>query len=129
MIPREDWKWRGMPGHLIVSTSCCFHMVTDIGRCRVSSIGCYHPSTPDGEKNYDNRKSIGCGGALYETFVFPIAADGEIEPGEIWGERFTEEADTEAAHVRVCEMVASLDGDPEKVRKWEESPHPETGAV
>lgn len=125
MIDRKDWRWHGMPGHLIVSASCCFHLVTDIGGVRVSTIGCYHK--PGDPKDYDHRHPIGAGeDSLYETLVFPI--DPKAEPdepaaqssvsgwSEIDGERAATEAEAEAMHSRYCEKWAALDGDPEAVR-------------
>ncbi len=122
MIPAEQWKWYGMPGHLIVSASCCFHMVTHIGQVRVSSIGCYHK--PEDPKDYDHRSSIGTGAdSLYETFVFPLG-DGEPEGesgraplrelSEIDAERYATEAEAENGHAEMCRKWAALDGDPAK---------------
>jgi hypothetical protein len=109
-----------MPGHLIVSQGCCFHMVTDIGHLRVSSIGCYHPaSVKQGDRNYANRETIGAGeDAFYETYVFPIDDDGEItEHCELDGERYATEEDAEEGHHRFCQKVAYLDGDPKRLRE------------
>lgn len=108
-IPASEWIWRGMPGHLIVSSRCCFHMVTDIGRVRVSTIGCYHEAGD--EPSYENRKPIGSK-RLYETFVFPLE-DGEIKVwSEIDSDGYMEEADAEAGHQAICEKWARLGGDP-----------------
>lgn len=118
MIDRGDWRWKGMPGHLIVSTSCCFHMVTHIGDCRVSTIGCYHQTMPDGKKNYANRYPIGAGeDSLYETLVFPLDGDEIADWAEIDGERYATEEAAEAGHMRFCEKVAAVDGDPARVRE------------
>ena len=45
MIPKEDWKWFGSPGHYICSRWCRFHLCTLVGQYIVSTIGEYvHPS-------------------------------------------------------------------------------------
>ena len=120
MISRKDWRWHGMPGHLNVSANCCFHLVTDIGRVRVSTIGCYHRH--DSPQDYDHRDTIGAGAdSLYETMVFPLtgelpederSAQPECEWSEIDSERWATEADAEAGHASYCEKWARLDGDP-----------------
>jgi hypothetical protein len=42
-IPRQDWKWFGHAGHLIVSSSCRFHLCTQVGAYLVSTVGEYWP--------------------------------------------------------------------------------------
>lgn len=119
MIDPKDWRWRGMPGHLIVSENCCFHLVTDIGGCKVSTIGCYHRHGV--EKNYETRSPVGGSDELYETYVF-AAKDGEItDLCEIVGVRYAEEKDAEAGHARWCRIVAECDGDPQRVAESEET--------
>lgn len=121
MIERTDWRWRGMPGHLIVSSSCCFHMVTEIGEIRVSTIGCYHSPMNAEERSYENRTPLGAGDdSLYETMLF-VVKDGKVtEWGELASERYGEESDAETGHMRFCEEVAQVDGDPERVREASE---------
>ena len=117
MIPREHWVWHGMVGHLIVGHRCCFHLVTDIGEVRVSTVGCYHRR---GEpKTYDTRDQIGSG-RLYETMVFRLSgppldersAQDDYDPSNIDSDGYNDEAEAEAGHAAMCEKWAELDGDP-----------------
>lgn len=102
-IPESEWRWRGMPGHLIVADQCCFHMVTEVGDYKISSIGCYHHQGDP--RNYDTRQPIGAGeDSLYETFVFRLHHWSEID-GERWA---TEEA-AEAGHMAYCRKYAAAD--------------------
>jgi hypothetical protein len=112
----NNWQWRGMPGHLVVADSCCVHMVTDIGRLHVSTIGCYHEH--GAEKAYETRKPLGAGGAasLYETMVFALGPDGDVDSwSELDGERYGSEEDAEAGHMHFCRLAAKADGDPSKL--------------
>lgn len=116
-IPMEEWRWYGMPGHFIASTRCCFHMTTDIGAVRVSTVGCYH-LTGD-EPSYETRHPIGAGAdSLYETYVFAIDPNAParnelgtqsdlLEGLEIEGERWATEAEAEAGHMRYCHRWAT----------------------
>jgi len=109
----NKWRWRGMAGHLIVAEQCCFHMVTDIGRIHVSTIGCYHER--GAQKTYNTRKPLGVGGSasLYETMLFPLDANGGVDNwSELDGERYGSEEDAEAGHMRFCRLAAKADGDP-----------------
>jgi hypothetical protein len=112
-VPREEWIWHGMPGHFIGSDRCCFHLVTDIGDRRVSTIGCYHG--PEGEQSYATRKPVASGKWLYETMVFKISTypphpEAHYRPVENWesidGDVYMTEAQATAGHQRVCERVA-----------------------
>lgn len=70
MLSRDKWVYRGIAGHLCVSNWCRFHIVTDIGDFRVSTIGAYYPGKAD------KMETVGCD-RHYETMVFPIE-DGQI---------------------------------------------------
>ena len=65
-IPENKWHWYGLPAHLCVSDYCRFHLVTEIGKYVVSTVGDYHPhnSQPDSKP-----EEIGWD-RLYETQVF-----------------------------------------------------------
>lgn len=103
-IDKSEWRWRGMPGHFCNAARCCFHLVTQVGRYSVSSIGCYHP---DGEASDETRADIGSG-RKFETMVFDLQADG-------YAARWTELSmlsaqapeECERNHVAECERVAS----------------------
>jgi hypothetical protein len=43
MIPEREWIWTGWAAHLIVGEDCRFHLCTDIGDYRVSTVGAYLP--------------------------------------------------------------------------------------
>lgn len=43
MIPREKWKWQGMPGHFINAHDCVFHLCTIVGNVVISTLGEYYP--------------------------------------------------------------------------------------
>lgn len=64
-MPRENWRWIGFAGHLIVSESCLFRLCTDIGDFRVSTIGAYKQPGRAGwtEIGYNR---------LFETMVFQL---------------------------------------------------------
>lgn len=42
-IPREQWRWFGHAGHLIVAQWCRFHLTTQVGDYLVSTVGEYWP--------------------------------------------------------------------------------------
>lgn len=69
-IPESEWVWHGMAGHFCAGNSCRFHLATEVGNFRVSTIGAY--VSPLDKENYSEvghqRK--------YETMVFRIA-DGQ----------------------------------------------------
>lgn len=43
MIPTQEWKWFGKPGHFIGSHNCRFHLCTQVGDVLVSTVGEYWP--------------------------------------------------------------------------------------
>jgi hypothetical protein len=45
-VPRQDWKWFGHAGHLIVGAWCRFHLCTQVGNYLVSTVGEYWPERP-----------------------------------------------------------------------------------
>lgn len=109
-IPVEKWKWRGIPGHLCVANRCCFHMVTDIGKYKISTVGAYYPN-----ENDKDMKEIGVD-RHYETFVFPIDKDGDItdlgeldtlsvkrNPGQ---DPYETDLQAEANHMKMCKKWA-----------------------
>lgn len=92
---KNDWKWFGNAGHLIVAQWCRFHLCTQVGDHLVSTVGEYWPERPTREihaqvhdprwltsnrhlkgdafdaaymKRFDFEE-IGCG-RKYETMVF-----------------------------------------------------------
>lgn len=101
MTQRKDWKWLGMPGHLIVSASCCFHLHTIIGDYRISTIGCYHPKGR-------GEGPIGTIGAdrFYETMVFSSDLEDFSEKDF---DGYNTEAEADAGHMRLCEKYALLE--------------------
>ena len=87
---------KGMPGHFICASRCCFHIHHVIDdKYKVSSVGCYH-TRADGF-NYENREEIGHG-RLYETMVFTRDGWDELDM-----EGYNEERDAEAGHQKMLE--------------------------
>lgn len=39
MIPQQDWRWFGHPGHFICAQDCRFHLCTLVGDVLVSTVG------------------------------------------------------------------------------------------
>jgi hypothetical protein len=72
MIPREKWKYRGMPGHFCGSRRCRFHLCTAIGNYLISSVGAYYADESG------PMQMIRCD-RHYETLVFKLNSDGAIE--------------------------------------------------
>ena len=91
---------KGMPGHLIVSRRCCFrlHSLID-GRWKVSTVGCYHPSSLKERPSYENRETIGCD-RLYETMVFDETR-GDWQ--ELDMAAYNREEDAERGHFEMVE--------------------------
>jgi hypothetical protein len=83
-----------------VSAKCCFHMSTDIGEHRISTIGCYHPQG-SGE---GQRATVGIG-RLYETMVFAVS-DDEIVGEELDSDAYNDEGDAERGHLAMCRKWA-----------------------
>lgn len=75
-IPESEWVWHGMAGHFCAA--CRFHLATEVGNFRVSTIGAY--VSPLDKENYsevgkENYSEVGFQ-RKYETMVFRIA-DGQ----------------------------------------------------
>lgn len=90
MIPRDEWRWFGHVGHLIVGHDCRFHLCTLIGDYLVSTVGEYLPDEGvreifaetkgvvlegrGDERRADYMRKVGYkeigAGRLYETMVF-----------------------------------------------------------
>lgn len=64
-IPKDEWRWFGSAGHLIVGSDCRFHLATLVGDVLVSTVGDYHPPHDHDGKPH----TIGLE-RLYETMVF-----------------------------------------------------------
>ena len=80
MIPREQWKWFGNPGHFICAQWCRFHLCTQVGRVLVSTVGEFvHPRHSRGTERDDKNwwvsnwpgEDVGCD-RTYETTVFRV---------------------------------------------------------
>lgn len=105
MIDPADWIWNGEPGHFVGAYSCCFRLHTTVGRYRVSTVGCYHPSGT--ERSQESVREIGYG-RTFETMVFENEQHGEPTR---WSELDTEGYyDAEAAregHMAMCRKWAA----------------------
>ena len=97
---------KGMPGHFIGASKCCFHLHTVIdGRWSVSTVGCYHP----GDRRDEEARPVGhC--RYYETMVFDMDADGGAASrwNELDMEGYNSEADAEEGHRLMVERWAEL---------------------
>ena len=71
----EDWKWKGLPGHLCVADSCIFRLCTIVGDKMISTVGAYYPLSHNGEM-----EEIGVG-RHYETYVFNVDQYGKKTSG------------------------------------------------
>jgi len=125
-IPKDQWKWLGYPGHLIVAQWCQFRLCTQVGPYLISTVGDYCP--PLRGEETQPRRTIGAGeDSFFETYVFkagklcdvkdcgcgmPALADGN----EIDGERTATAGAATEAHMRYCLKYAS----PTPVRKRRE---------
>lgn len=67
------WQWFGQAGHFVAANRCRFHLHTHVGKWCVSTVGDWFESDPHGPP-----KEIGVD-RLYETMVFEINEDGEVE--------------------------------------------------
>jgi hypothetical protein len=100
-LPEQPgWRWRGLAGHFVCADRCCFHMTTDIGELRISTVGCYHPPSATSDKPHE----IGSG-RLYETMVFKLDGD-KIVADEIDTEGYNDEDEAERGHIAMCEKYA-----------------------
>ena len=107
MISMNEWRWCGMPGHLIVASYCRFHLTTQVGSFRVSTVGAYYP---DGDRA--PMQTIGAGDdAFYETLVFRTtdAADegcpaccAVADWCEIDGKRYATSEHANIGHMEFC---------------------------
>lgn len=91
-----DWQWFDHPGHLCVADRCTFHLHTHVRGYCVSTVGDFRPDGPGGRA-----ETIGAG-RLYETMVFRLQDDGEIDLQELRMEPYNRAADARAGHLRVC---------------------------
>ena len=116
MTRRSGWEWRGSAGHFIASSDCLFHLSTDVGHYRVSTVGEYLP------KGSDALADVGWG-RKYETMVFPLSDSrcsapdcdcGEREVAE-WQELdfdgYNRRGDAQRGHMAMCQKWS-------RKRKW-----------
>lgn len=78
MITQDKWIWFGDVGHFICGQWCRFHLVTQVGKYLVSTVGAYvHPRHSGGSEVAESKwlkdnwpgEDIGCD-RKYETMVF-----------------------------------------------------------
>ena len=137
MIAKDEWKWFGHPGHLIVARECQFHLCTYVGKYLISTVGEWMPGesvrevfakhrgvklTGIGDARYtDYLKKVGFedvgAGRKYETMVFKA---GEVcqEPGcdcglpsidsyELDAEGYNDAGSATRGHYAMCEKWAN----------------------
>ena len=115
-IPQDEWKWHGEAGHFIASSACRFHLTTEIGKWRISTVGDYHPG------DCDEMQPIGSSG-FYETMVFELTGepcncdDLDCDMGVVgsWaeedGSRYDTYAEAAKGHMEFCHMYSRVFGD------------------
>lgn len=103
-IPRGKWIWYGSPGHFILSHRCVFHLLTEIGKYMVSTVGDMWEE--------EEMKDV-WPGAKYETMVFKISERCPCGCGtprhngrEIQTFRSNTAKDATEAHYNLCEKVS-----------------------
>ena len=122
MIPHNEWRWFGTPGHFVASQDCLFHLCTQVGRVLVSTIGDYRPTgiAPDLLRtNTQGFAEIGWQ-RFYETYVF-VLSDAPCPCGcnapqignwsEIDSRGWQSRGEANLGHLELCEKWASLDQD------------------
>jgi len=116
MIPQEEWKWFGYPGHLCISNRCGFHMCTRVGNYLISTIGhCFD------KEDKELISLVPKSSDLFETMVFPYKHDTEdkfedaypaqynFPQEEIDFERYTLPDKAIKGHMKFCNKYAELD--------------------
>jgi len=110
MIPKEQWKWFGFPGHFICAERCRFRLCTQVGNYLISTVG---------DMYYDDkRQTVGAGkDSFFETYVFkagPTCSEPDCGCGqpvlddacEIDGIRARTAGDAQRTHMEYCEKYA-----------------------
>lgn len=134
---RQNWKWFGHAGHLIVGSHCRFHLCTLVGDILVSTVGEYWPEEGSREIIARTRgvvlEDIGDARAAdymrkigfeqigferkYETMAFHTTGrDCEcgcgmpsIIPQEIEFEAYNDPVTATKGHLMICEVVERID--------------------
>lgn len=105
-----DWKWGGFAGHLIVARYCRYHLVTDVGDFRVSTVGAYEQ--PGAEGKWTDIGHM----RKFETMVFHIGSEvcgcgcGErsiTDWAELESRCANTPAEAHANHMAVCQEIDS----------------------
>lgn len=124
-IPQSEWKWFGRVGHYICGQWCRFHMLTQVGKYLVSTIGEYvHPRHSGGSERAEHEwlaanwpgEDIGWN-RKYETMVFLAGAPcaglkckcgqpGLADPCELDARGYNDAASATAGHMAMCEKWA-----------------------
>lgn len=98
MSEPSEWEWFGRPGHFCAADKCQFHLHTHVRGYCVSTVGDYRPwlDEPPDEIGY---------GRLYETMVFRLQGDGDIDPREFHMEPYNDDESANQGHMDVCWAV------------------------
>lgn len=111
MIEVSMWKWRGLPGHFVLSDKCMFRLCTDIGDYRISTVGALYQKAEDLEMSklgYDRH---------YETMVFKLKNGKILNYEELYFDSlYKENKDSpyemdekaESMHMRMCWKIAEM---------------------
>ena len=114
MIQMRDWKWYGWAGHLCVGHDCRFHLHTEVGNYRISTVGEYFsPLNKTGKM-----ETLGGGEKdFYETMVFKLSQSRTCDCGcgarevDNWSEldsmRYANAKDAQAGHLKICHKFAN----------------------
>jgi hypothetical protein len=124
-VPRGEWRWFGNAGHLIVGQYCRFHLCTQVGPWRVSTVGEYvHPRHSGGSERTEAEwlkenhpgEEVGCG-RKYETMVFPTddtncscgcGMPNVADWSGVDSDGYNDGATATAGHYAMCEKYAAL---------------------
>ena len=104
----SEWVWHGAAGHNSESDKCKFHLCTDIGQYRISTVGRYHPEGV-GRSSPMKATANGCPYG-YTTYVFKIGAspwEEHLDSDKVELDGATDEK-AERMHMQMCEKWAGL---------------------
>ena len=113
-MKREDWIWSGAPGHFCGASECRFHLTTDVGYYRVSTVGEWLPGDSLIWEEFGGEL-----GSWYETMVFPLSEAACVEDGcgcglravatwiELGCQRYHTRGEAQRGHMAMCEKWAA----------------------
>jgi hypothetical protein len=110
-ISISKWEWYGEPAHLCVSNDCHYHLVTQVGKFVISTIGDYHPQPSCGISKSEH--TLECGAVeigfdrFFETMVF-LGKNGRVTgAGELDSCGYQTPEEAQKGHLKMCKKWAS----------------------